>query len=419
MFSSCRTRNALHRRTFARLARLLCGITALGLALGLVSTPARAAVEVTVEGVAAWVEEDDPGRIRDEALRDALRRAVEVGVGVMVRGESLMENYTVVRDLVCTATTGYVLSYDVLREAQDDVFFRITIRAVVDALTLASDLEELGFEIATIGNPRIAVAIREWVCENEPGAAPICIEQPFSVAGDALQRSLHQKGFSLVDPSRLAELVETSEIEAATQGDPAAARSLARALDADLTLAGDVRAEPAGMTTAGGFDWHKALATLSAQVVLRDTGEVVTAILLTKAATKTSFAAAAREAMGQAAAEATAPLVIETIAGLNVQDTVIRREIRVLLENVDSFSAAAGIRSALRAVREAQGVDLRTYEAPHAALDVRYLGTSIDLALILEAPWFAARLSDELGQDASVRILSVDFGSIEAELLLE
>ncbi|MHA1813539.1 MAG: flagellar assembly protein T N-terminal domain-containing protein, partial [Candidatus Thorarchaeota archaeon] len=116
-----------------------------------------AETQVTAEGVAAVVGGDDPGRIRDEALRDALRRAVEIGVGVMVRAESQMENYEVLRDQIWTATSGYVRSYQVLRETQDEDFFRITIRAVVDTLALGENLENLGFEIGLIGNPRIVV----------------------------------------------------------------------------------------------------------------------------------------------------------------------------------------------------------------------------------------------------------------------
>ena len=419
MFLSWRTSGLRTHQADLGHARWMLGLVAALLVVGLACSTGLSAVEVTVEGVAAVVEGDDPGRIRDEALRDALRRAVEVGVGVMVRGESVMENYAVLRDQVWTATAGYVLTYDVLRETQDEDFLRITIRAIVDALALGEDLEGLGLEISLIGNPRIVVAIREWICENEPGTAPVCVEQPFSIAGDEIERALHQKGFSLVDATRLAELTEPSAIEAATQGDPAAAASLARALDADLTVAGDVRAEPAGMTTAGGFDWHKALATLSCQVVLRDTGEVVSVVLLTGEATKTSFASASRTAIAEATAAAIPQLVIETIAGLNFQETEVSREIRVHVRGVESFSVAAGIQAAMEAIRESQSADLRTYDSGLAAIDVRFLGTSIDLAQLLEAPWFTTRLSSMIGGSASIAIVSVDFGSIEVELILE
>ena len=378
-----------------------------------------AAVQVTAEGVAAVVPGDDPGRIRDEALRDALRRAVEIGVGVMVRTESQMDNYEVLRDQIWTASTGYVQSYEVLRETQDDDFFRITIRAVVNTLALGEDLENLGFEITLIGNPRIVVAVQEWVCENEPGVAPICVEQPFSVAGDALQRGFLKKGFTLVDAATLEKLTDPEAVDLAAKGDTAAAASLARALDADLTLAGNMRVDPAGTTTAGGFDWYKALATLSAKVVLCDTGEVVSSVLITTKATKTSFSAAASAAIEEASSGAVPQLVFETIAGLNYQHTEMSREIGVHIHGVSNFSAATAVQRAVGAIREAKDVSLRTYDASLLAIDVQFLGTAVDLAQVLEAPWFTSKLSSEIGRNASIKIIAIDYGSIEAELILE
>ena len=414
------------RTSPAHLQRFSRGFVRAGVILVILSLIAIAACEiaiaetqVTAEGVAAVVAGDDPGRIRDEALRDALRRAVEIGVGVMVRTESQMENYEVLRDQIWTATSGYVRSYQVLRETQDEDFFRITIRAVVDTLALGENLENLGFEIGLIGNPRIVVTVQEWVCENEPGAAPVCVEQPFSVAGDALQRGFLKKGFTLVDKSRLEQLTDPEVIDLAAKGDTAAAASLARALDADLTLAGNVRVESAGTTAAGGFDWYKALATLSAKVVLRDTGEVVSSVLLTTKATKTSFSAAASAATEKASSLAMPQLVFETIAGLNYQDTEMNREIGVHIHGVSSFSEATAVQQAVEAIREAESADLRTYDDSLLAIDVHFLGTSVDLAQVFEAPWFASRLSTEIGRNALIKIVGIDYGSIEAELILE
>jgi len=394
--------------------RLCLAVSAVVAAILPVTCCVQAAVEVVAEGVAALVEGDNAGRIRDEAIDDALRRAVEIGVGAMVRSETLMENYAVVRDVIWSATAGYVQTYDVLRETTDDTFFRITIRAWVDVLALGEELDELGLEIELIGNPRIAVIIEEWICENEPGAPPVCSKQPFSIAGDLIEAALHEKGFTLVDAGRIAELTDEESIGQAAQGDAAAAAALARALDADITLAGNLRAEPAGVVSQSGFDWHKALATLSAQVILRDTGEVISSSIQMTEETRTSFSSASREALSAAAEAAVPELIIETIASLNLQDDELLREIRVHITGVPGFSEAVALEAALGSIRGVEGVDLRVFEAGIAALDVQFLGTTIELAQLLEAPWFQGRMQTELDQTASLRIASIDFGSIEA-----
>lgn len=375
-----------------------------------------AAVPVTAEGVAAISPGDDLGRVRDEAIRDALRRAVEIGVGTVVQAESLMKNYEVLRDKVWTKTKGYVVSYNVIKESRDNDFYRVTVKAMVDFLTLGQSLNSLGIEISLFGNPRVVSIVKEWVCENELGQAPTCVEQPFSVAGDEVRNGFLRAGFTVLDESQLDKISDPNLLEQAAKGDAKAAVGIARALGADLAIAGNVRVEPAGTITAGTFTWHKATATLSLQIVLQDTGEILSAVVETAAATTTSFATAAKGAIDRVTNAVLPQLVIETIAKLNFQRTEKNREIKLLVSGIHTFAEASHVVQALKAMREAEEVYFRTYDNNTLTVDIRFLGPSTALAQALESPGFKTILQRELNESADTKVLSVAYSTVQAEI---
>lgn len=375
-----------------------------------------AAVPVTVEGVAAISPGDDLGRVRDEAIRDALRRAVEIGVGTVVQAESLMQNYEVLRDKVWTKTKGYVVSYKIIKESRDNDFYRVTVKAMVDFLALGQSLNSLGIEISLFGNPRVVSIVKEWICENNPGQVSTCIEQPFSVAGDEVRNGFLRAGFTVLDNSRLNEISDPKLLEQAAKGDAKAAIGIARALGADLAIGGNVRVEPAGTINAGNFTWYKATATLSLQIVLQGTGEILSAIVKTAAATTTSFATAAKKAIDKATNAALPQLVIETIAKLNFQRTEKSREIKLLVSGVHTFAEASHIVQALKAMRESEEVYFRTYSNNILAVDINFLGPSAALAQALESPGFKTLLHRELGESADAKVLSVAYSTVQVEI---
>src|SRR6056297_925894 len=62
-------------------------------------------VEVTVTGA---------GMDKDEAIREALRQAVERGAGSVIYSESETRDFELIRDTVLARSTGFVQSHEVL-----------------------------------------------------------------------------------------------------------------------------------------------------------------------------------------------------------------------------------------------------------------------------------------------------------------
>ncbi len=91
----------------------------------------QADVAVVAEGFAACPNEAQKASCRQAALADALRRAVEKGVGVLVISDTRTKNYLLASDAVRTSSDGFVRDYRILDEGLDSGAYRVKIEAQV------------------------------------------------------------------------------------------------------------------------------------------------------------------------------------------------------------------------------------------------------------------------------------------------
>jgi hypothetical protein len=109
-------------------------------------------------GVAAVVTATGEGPTKDDAIRTALLRAVEQGVGVLIKSETKVEDFQVLADKIYSHSQGYVSKYDILNSTKKDDEYVVTVKAVVDEAVLKDDLTAIGALKFAVGNPRILVA---------------------------------------------------------------------------------------------------------------------------------------------------------------------------------------------------------------------------------------------------------------------
>lgn len=88
-------------------------------------------VRVAVNGQAAL--DDEIALVREKALKDAFRNAMEKALGVQIVAATVMENLTISKDVVISQSWGHLLSYNILKEWQTDDTYYITITAEVSA----------------------------------------------------------------------------------------------------------------------------------------------------------------------------------------------------------------------------------------------------------------------------------------------
>jgi len=362
------------------------------------------AAQVKAEGVAALVKGEDLAKVHDEALRDAWRRAVEVGVGLVLRADVYVANKQVISQEIKTSAEGYVKSYDIVSEGRDASFYRLSILAEVDMLRIGQTLDDLGIEIGTIGNPRAVVVVDEWNLGDK---------QPFSIAEAAVRAELLSKGFTIVQPQEVSENQRSLQ---ATQGDTRAAMEIARAFDADIALVGNVRTDPVGSMQRGSFTWHSAVAYADFSVVLRDTGETLSSVSAEETVAKLSMQAAGTEAIKSVTQKCLPQLVIETIAGLNYARNNGIRALKLFVSGVARFSQAQAIKQAVASLRETTRVDLRSFGEAVTSYDIVFLGPSEALAEELESQGFGSKLHELLGKSYKLVVHSLDFGVVNVEL---
>ena len=98
---------------------------------------------VEAEGSAA-IHNNNLAQAREQAISLALRGALEKVLSSAVSPQILAAGKSVITDKVYPVTERYILSYRIVREAEQDGAYAVRIAATVDAGSLKKDLRSLG-----------------------------------------------------------------------------------------------------------------------------------------------------------------------------------------------------------------------------------------------------------------------------------
>lgn len=178
------------------------------------------------------------GYSRDDALKQALRKALEQGAGVQISSYSRVENFALLRDTIYSRASGIVKEYRVLGESPGaGGVVAIEIEALVSPDAVASVWSEVQNVLDQIGRPRIMV----WIDERIEGQL-----QDDSVVAARLEQMLVKSGFDLVERRAIEEIRRSQAAEAERTGDAARLAALARGAGAHLLVRGSANADRAG-----------------------------------------------------------------------------------------------------------------------------------------------------------------------------
>jgi len=106
--------------------------------------PVRAEKIVIGEGWAQLGDDTTPAVAKATALNNARRDALEQGVGVAVRGTSVVYNFELIRDLVTTATKGVITKEELLENKCETGDGKIACTARIRAVVKPLDLDRRG-----------------------------------------------------------------------------------------------------------------------------------------------------------------------------------------------------------------------------------------------------------------------------------
>lgn len=184
---------------------------------------------VVTKGVAAIQGENREGA-RAAALENALRNAVEQGLGTMMDAKSIVRNDRLLEQIY-THTKGFISEYEILKEERtDNSLYRVTLSAVVRTGRLKDRLARLGIIKQMMGYPRIAIVAK--------AVAAGVNEEAVRSAGLTLAGFFTDRHFDVVDGSSANVSFQSAE---KNRRNPA---EFGRAKHADVVVVYGLSSEP-------------------------------------------------------------------------------------------------------------------------------------------------------------------------------
>lgn len=255
--------------------------------------------EVLAEGVAAIASSADIAR--DQALRDALRKAVEQGVGTFITSETRVQNFQLVSDRIYSKADGYVASYRVISESREGDLYRVVVRARVKLDRIEDDLAAIGLLVEEQGRPRIMVVVKP-------------------TAGAGMEREmvetrivafLQGKGFPVVDEATVKQNLDRDRLRLILAGDNQAAMAAGLKSGAEIVIAGTMeqsrRTKPVPYTQSEAEFYE---VRLSCRAISAQSAEVLGASVVSR-----ELPYSADAAMSEAADSVSAVLVSSILKG--------------------------------------------------------------------------------------------------------
>lgn len=207
------------------------------------------------------------GYNRDDALKQALRKALEQGAGVQLAGFSQTENYALVRDTIYSRAAGIVRDYRILKEQEvAGGLWEVTIEATVRADAVTATWGEVQNVLDQIGRPKIMVSIDERI-DGRP--------EPHSIVESRIEELFVKTGFDLVSRDAVAEIRRREAADAQDEGNAAKLARLAKDAGAHLLIRGSANADRAGVENLYGTPAAFYNCDVQAKVYTADTGKLL------------------------------------------------------------------------------------------------------------------------------------------------
>jgi len=345
-----------------------------------VSAEASVAVNTTAEGVGVIVD-NNSALARDQAIKDALRIAVEQAVGTMVASETLVQNYEILRDQIYSKTNGYIQSYNVIGEKTEGTLYRVTVLAMVAQGNLKNDLMALGLLMARKNMPRIMMMVAEQNVGTQYYSYWWGIKAghvDLTVTENTLMEKLGQKGFIVIDHAVKSNSIEISKpykIESLAND---AIVSIGKLYEAEVVIYGKALAKLAGSVM--GSSMKSVQADVSLRAVNTDNGQVIASATNHAAAVHPSEVTAGTNAL-KIATESISDRLIEQIVNRWNQDLSGGGLIQLVISGVDSYNHLVRFKKKVqKQIRGVAGLYQRDYNAGVATLDIKVPITSQALA---------------------------------------
>lgn len=319
--------------------------------------------------IATGVADGKSSRARDEAINDALRKAVEQGVGTFVTTELTVEQQRLVDDRIYTESRGYIQQYKVLKEGANEGLYEVKISALVKMGKLAGDLQSMGLLIRKKQNPRVMVII--YSREVNSSFLSVSLKGNQSVENQ-VESGLLEKGFKLVDAGQLRRKKELETL--LLKGDPSRASKIAKDFGAEILVQGEVRRSFVDQRQIFGRTTRFFSNEIRLKALETDTAKILYSGYRTRPPSGTGALLPLEES--------TSELVDEMVAGILEQwrkDVFQSGSYELNLSKI-SFIKLSKFKDEVLKIRGVHDLQVRSFQSGHAMLEVKYQGPVEQLA---------------------------------------
>lgn len=291
-------------------------------------------VEVTVTG--AGVSEED-------ALRDAMRKAVEQGAGTLISSQSETKDFALVRDTVLARAAGFIQSKTIIsKNTLPDGTWEVKITATVSIQGIEDTWGAVTTLLGQMGRPKIMVFIREKIAENV---------QDDSTVQTRIENILLKSGFLLVDKNQLKEIDLKDLAAAAAEDSPAKIQAIAKRFGAQIFITGTANCTPGPRSEVGGVLLFPYQAEANIRTFRSDTAQMLSSIPGSPVrGVDRVWRSAAQKAL-DAQAQVTAPRVLTDILTFWQEALAGRGEVQLHVEGV-TFTQYMALKKKLKDVKQ-------------------------------------------------------------------
>lgn len=297
--------------------------------------------EVTVTGA---------GMTKDDATRDAMRKAVERGAGTYIHSQSETRDFTLVKDTVLARSTGFIQKHKILRAKEtEEGTWEVTVKATVSIQGVVDAWGTVTTLLKQMGRPKIMVFVTEKVNNRT---------ESDSTVQARIENLLLKSGFLLVNKEQL-KAIDQKELTAAVAEDNAAkVQAIAKRFGAQLFISGTAIAQSGRRTNVAGLSLHTYQADANIKCYRADTAQLLSSIpgSPTRGADRVARSAAKKALDFQA--QQIAPKVQNDILRFWQDALAGRGEVQLKVEGI-KFTQYVKIKKALKKIDEVKDVTAR------------------------------------------------------------
>lgn len=325
------------------------------------------------------------GLTREEALRDALLKAIQEAVGFTLTGRTVVSNYLLLDKTSFSRVKGYVRRYELLEESIVQAgIYEVEVKAWVSQ-SIEEDISEL---VRMLNKPRIGIVIFDVNGITN------------DLAVNTVSKIFTDRGFYVVAPKIPDKWVSPS-LDSLT---PDRVLLLGEKLDVDMLVYGILKTSDLGDVL--GYGLKSSRSVLSLQAYWVGSQQMLTSLSGEMGASDVSQSVA-REKSIQQVAEKIATEFVDEIIGEWIEMSGNGITVRFELTGLD-YQKYQELKDRLSYIQFVAGVYPRTYEANsrRAVLDVELLGNP---------EWILKNLEVSMGIEFNVKEITLTKVVIEVE----